>query len=571
MSRFVLPLQSVFNINGRPLDGAKLQFDIVGEVTPKDTFSDEALTTPNTNPVIADAAATFGNIFLNGDYDVTLSNKNDVVIWGPLKTSEFSTSSESSFLVADIIASTGLAVGDIVPTTGYTTDGDGGNNTYEIVAAGTGTDDGGSFIDLSGSSLQAKGLFSEGTYNFNQWGATGLGIADDLAAIVAALAFAPDSDTQIDGVRGNDYLISATLELNGNRIEGNNCRFVKDFDGVGINITGGSVFTFLSNFRIDPSASFQPSDFDGTSTSHGIVVTGTRVEFNHIESDNHDGAGFFLDQPSGNMNRSKYFFIRAGGNALAGCVMDGDFTGGADNMSVWEFNGQFLGNFGEGFIITDECPIRQSRFWIHSESNMLGAAFPATGEFDVNMNRIIGCDLWIYSETGTSNSEIRAGDNSSGCVIFSARKNTDRDVSTAGTNTWISGRQHYHPTTGGARSSVPLEVNSTLARVGTSGEFTEQLFTGSGGIFGGVRGEGNGAGSPFMKIRTASDDSEIRLSDEEMSIVINTQDRFRIDDTVVAGETAMTIWDVDTGARLRVTVGADDSGGTGFKLLRIPN
>jgi len=38
-----------------------------------------------------------------------------------------------------------------------------------------------------------------------------------------------------------------------------------------------------------------------------------------------------------------------------------------------------------------------------------------------------------------------------------------------------------------------------------------------------------------------------------------------------AHDTTLLLWDVDSGALQRVSVGAADSGGTGFKLLRIPN
>lgn len=41
--------------------------------------------------------------------------------------------------------------------------------------------------------------------------------------------------------------------------------------------------------------------------------------------------------------------------------------------------------------------------------------------------------------------------------------------------------------------------------------------------------------------------------------------------TNTATQTQLEIWDVDNGAVERVTVGAADSGGSGFKVLRIPN
>jgi hypothetical protein len=52
-----------------------------------------------------------------------------------------------------------LKVGDKVRTLGYYDAGDGGGNDYLIVASATGTDDGGSFINLTGIVGQAKGLF----------------------------------------------------------------------------------------------------------------------------------------------------------------------------------------------------------------------------------------------------------------------------------------------------------------------------------------------------------------------------------------------------------------------------
>lgn len=70
-----------------------------------------------------------------------------------------------------------LQTGDIVEWVGYTTAGDGGGNKGEIVAAGTGTDDGGSYIDLPGSGLQARGLFPGGEIRLEQFGYPSLSTA----------------------------------------------------------------------------------------------------------------------------------------------------------------------------------------------------------------------------------------------------------------------------------------------------------------------------------------------------------------------------------------------------------
>ena len=53
--------------------------------------------------------------------------------------------------------------------------------------------------------------------------------------------------------------------------------------------------------------------------------------------------------------------------------------------------------------------------------------------------------------------------------------------------------------------------------------------------------------------------------------VIGGGEKFRFDGTATARDTAMMLWDVDNGALERVTVGDPNSGGTNFKVLRIPN
>ena len=78
--------------------------------------------------------------------------------------------SEISYVsVADMQSATNLSIGDIVETVAYCSTLDGGGANYEIVAAGTGTHDGGSYIDLPGSGLQAK-LLPAKLINVLQWG-----------------------------------------------------------------------------------------------------------------------------------------------------------------------------------------------------------------------------------------------------------------------------------------------------------------------------------------------------------------------------------------------------------------
>lgn len=81
-SRAPLPFVQPVNGAGVPFPAGKLFFYTANTTTPLDTFTDFALTTPNTNPVIADANGMFPVIYLgSGTYDVILKNSSDVQQW----------------------------------------------------------------------------------------------------------------------------------------------------------------------------------------------------------------------------------------------------------------------------------------------------------------------------------------------------------------------------------------------------------------------------------------------------------------------------------------------------------
>lgn len=80
-TRLLPPFYQVVDANGRPRSGARLYTYAAGTSTPLATYSDAGLTIANTNPVIADAAGMFGDIFIdNIEYHIVLRDANDVTV-----------------------------------------------------------------------------------------------------------------------------------------------------------------------------------------------------------------------------------------------------------------------------------------------------------------------------------------------------------------------------------------------------------------------------------------------------------------------------------------------------------
>lgn len=82
-NRFAVPVTQLVNDDASGIgSGFKLNFYTTNTTTRKDTFSDNALSTANANPVVADSSGRFGDIFLgSGTYKVVLTDDNDVEKW----------------------------------------------------------------------------------------------------------------------------------------------------------------------------------------------------------------------------------------------------------------------------------------------------------------------------------------------------------------------------------------------------------------------------------------------------------------------------------------------------------
>jgi hypothetical protein len=216
LSRFVLPYADV-GAGIRPSSGAKLFFYASGTSTFKSTFTDATGSTANTNPVIANANGVFPGIFLEGVFNVALKDANDVQIWteDPYSTSLFTTPVFST--VAAMVASTPTAldgvavvftVGMFVSVVDYATGNNSGVLFGSIVAGGTGTADGGSYIDLA-NGLQWKQNFLSNGISVKQFGATGDSTTNESAYFQNAVNYFSDgSEASITVTKGTYNLIT---------------------------------------------------------------------------------------------------------------------------------------------------------------------------------------------------------------------------------------------------------------------------------------------------------------------------------------------------------------------------
>jgi len=83
MSNLPITKYRALDSNGDPLNAGELYFYEAGTTTPYDTYSDEALATPNANPVVADSAGLFGEIYLDPDqaYKIVLKDSDGNTIY----------------------------------------------------------------------------------------------------------------------------------------------------------------------------------------------------------------------------------------------------------------------------------------------------------------------------------------------------------------------------------------------------------------------------------------------------------------------------------------------------------
>lgn len=189
------PLFDIADAVGQPIAGAKARFYLSGTTNNATTYSDAALTTPNTNPVIADSAGRFPPIYLNPDvtYRIQVLDASNVLIVDrdPIYTAGDGTASDSWTVLTDIPAlrlrTTAATEPELIQLSYNWTEGDGGGVFYYDASDTTTADNGGTVI-VDASGKRWKRQFTNQVY------ATWFGVrADDSTDNTTALQAAFDA------------------------------------------------------------------------------------------------------------------------------------------------------------------------------------------------------------------------------------------------------------------------------------------------------------------------------------------------------------------------------------------
>lgn len=202
-----VPKIQFFDANGHPLAGGKLYSYSAGTTTPLVTYTDQAGTSANTNPVILDARGEASVWLGTGPYKLRLTTATDVDIW----------------TVDDIYSEGALSMQELLSSAG--------SSLVGFIQSGTGA---------TYRTVQSK---LRDTVSVKDFGAVGDGVADDTAAIQAALTYCKANGYAIQGAPGT-YKITSTVVI---ECDG-------DMSAMTISVNAASVATAI---RVGPNTAGQ--------------------------------------------------------------------------------------------------------------------------------------------------------------------------------------------------------------------------------------------------------------------------------------------------------------------------
>ncbi|AUG87655.1 hypothetical protein [Vibrio phage VEN] len=262
----------------------------------------------------------------------------------------------------------------------------------------------------------------DNSVSLKDFGAKGDGVTDDTSAIKNALDFVRGKRIFLHIPEGK-YIFSETLNLYQVWLSSNSGVLLKNFNGVGLDISGGSYFfRFRGDLEVNGHG---VGKGDGTEAAtlgaNGIEFNGCRLDIiGKLQSFYHKGDAIVVNAV-GNMNRS---FIRT----LHGYYSNGvglRCKGTQDDCAVWTMSTYTYGNYEGGVHVSDDF---QGRAWTWNCYNEGSVKSDAVGVYLGQLRFSEKID--IYSEEQASTGfELLIGANCSNLKIHDARLNRTKNLS----------------------------------------------------------------------------------------------------------------------------------------------
>lgn len=369
----------------------------------------------------------------------------------------------------------------------------------------------------------------------------------------------------------------------------------------------------LATLRHDFDGDFITFDgADGTNFGAGGGLRNLIIEQNVTGTTNGAGSAIKLTGTSVNL-RANWVRIQhcqienssAGDHWTWGIEMDGTSVGGTDGLrDIWVEGGRIVAAEATGgaikihncfnvFLDQVECNLTNSDIVVGGTSGNASSSVFVTDCSGVNLEVNYASNVFVTGGAFTAFSDTANSSEVNADFRFLA----SMPSSLNGSNVFVRAYddttnriQQMHSVQNGSffgrDQGAGDSANTTQLGVGNLGDNEGQLFlryvnaAASGGPTAGlyVQPRNNADTSNFAagnirweKIPGTDTANATLESTNQVAIKGNGNDGIAVDGSSVGGQTRLIVYDVDNGQLERVTVGAADSGGSGFKLLRIPN
>lgn len=248
----------------------------------------------------------------------------------------------------------------------------------------------------------------------------------------------------------------------------------------------------------------------------------------------------------------------------SGCQV-GLYAGPGTNNN--EFDGWYDENLAQGMRLNDaDANIVRGRFQDNTTQHIViegGAS-----------RNVFTCTFVGGTGATQTNAVVRvfSGDHNVfvGCTVDTSHVSATIATFDAGTvgNVWA-----WNTEPDAAIISGGATAQCVVVRVGDAGQV---VYNSSGGaIAEGIAGQSlqhtGTAAAPSVTFKADPDTGMWRQAADKLGFATGGVERARLDASATADDTALLLYDVTAGSVKRVSRGAADSGGAGFRLLRVPN